>query len=94
MFLKETLPGIAFVGCPESDFFLGIRKDRRVWFKEEKTRPGVRRRGWFCVEEIWRERNRIGIRMRIRRYKDLKVRISKASGEILIFNITFSIRDQ
>ena len=50
--LKETPPGIAFVDYPEGDFFFGIRKERRVWFKEKKTRPSVRRRGWFCAEGI------------------------------------------
>ena len=49
MFLKETPPGIAFAGCPEGDFFLSVRKEQRVWFKEEKMRPGMRRKGWFCV---------------------------------------------
>ena len=36
----------------------------------------------------------LGSGLRIRRYKYLKVRVSKASREILNLDIAFSVRDQ
>ena len=94
MFLKETAPGTAFVGCPEDYFFLSIRKEQLMWFKEKKTKSGVGRTGCFCAEGFGRDGIRLGSELRFKRYRDLKVRVSKPSKEILIFDVAFRIRDQ